>query len=91
MENKNKKLSFKSKVGYGLGDFGGCMTFALMVPIFVAYCTDALLIDTVLLGTLLLIWNIWDFINDPIMGGLMDKSFAKMPRMMKIKEKYILW
>lgn len=77
MENKNKKLSFKSKVGYGLGDFGGCMTFALMGPIFVAYCTDALLIDTVLLGTLLLIWNIWDFINDPIMGGLMDKSFAK--------------
>lgn len=74
--NKTKKLSLKGKIGYGLGDFGGCMTFALMGDIFVAYCTDALLINPFLLGTLLLVWNIWDFINDPIMGALMDKSFA---------------
>lgn len=72
-----KKLTLKGKIGYGLGDFGGCMTFALMADIFVAYCTDALQIDTFLLGTLLLVWNIWDFINDPIMGALMDKNFAK--------------
>ena len=75
-DNKTKKLSLKEKIGYGLGDFGGCMTFALMGDIFVAYCTDALLINPFLLGTLLLVWNIWDFINDPIMGALMDRSFA---------------
>ena len=75
-DNKTKKLSLKEKVGYGLGDFGGCMTFVLMGDIFVAYCTDALLINPFLLGTLLLVWNIWDFINDPIMGALMDRSFA---------------
>jgi GPH family glycoside/pentoside/hexuronide:cation symporter len=75
-DNKAKKLGLKGKIGYGLGDFGGCMTFALMGDIFVAYCTDALLINPFLLGTLLLIWNIWDFINDPIMGALMDRSFA---------------
>jgi GPH family glycoside/pentoside/hexuronide:cation symporter len=74
---KKNKLSWKSKIGYGLGDFGGCMTFTLMGDIFIAYCTDALGINTILLGTLLLVWNIWDFINDPIMGALMDKSFAK--------------
>lgn len=78
MDNiSKKKLTLKGKIGYGLGDFGGCMTFALMGSIFTAYCTDALGINTTLLGTLLLIWNIWDFINDPLMGGLMDKSFAK--------------
>lgn len=75
-DNKTKKLSLKEKIGYGLGDFGGCMTFVLMGDIFVAYCTDALLINPFLLGTLLLVWNIWDFINDPIMGALMDRSFA---------------
>ena len=75
-DNKTKKLSLRGKIGYGLGDFGGCMTFALMGDIFVAYCTDALLINPFLLGTLLLVWNIWDFINDPIMGALMDRSFA---------------
>lgn len=70
-------LTLKHKFGYGLGDAGGCMTFALMDGIFGMYCTDALGIDPTLFGILLLIWNIWDFLNDPIMGALMDKSFAK--------------
>ena len=76
MEKENK-LTFKHKLGYSLGDAGGCMTFALMGSTFSMYCTDALKIDPVLLAALLLIWNVWDFINDPIMGALMDKSFAK--------------
>lgn len=70
-------LSLKHKFGYALGDAGGCMTFAIMDGIFAMYCTDALGIPMETLGTLLLIWNIWDFINDPIMGIIMDRVFAK--------------
>ena len=70
-------LTFKHKFGYGLGDAGGCMTFAVMGSTFTMYCTDALGIDTGLLAILLLIWNTWDFINDPLMGALLDKAFAK--------------
>ena len=76
-EVKKDKLKFKHKFGYAMGDAGGCMTFALMGSTFSMYCTDALGIDPILLGILLLVWNIWDFINDPLMGALMDKSFAK--------------
>ena len=70
-------LTMKHKIGYGLGDAGGCMTFAIMGSTFSMYCTDALKIDTALLAILLAVWNVWDFINDPIMGAFMDKSFAK--------------
>ncbi len=82
MANKTVKapksgLSFKHKFGYALGDAGGCMTFAIMGSTFTMYCTDALGLNTTLLATLLLIWNVWDFINDPLMGALMDKAFAK--------------
>ena len=70
-------LSFKHKFGYALGDAGGCMTFAIMDGIFAMYCTDALGIDADIFATLLLIWNIWDFVNDPIMGIIMDRAFAK--------------
>ena len=69
-------LTFKHKVGYALGDAGGCMTFALMDAVFGMYCTDALGIDPAIFAIILLIWNVWDFVNDPIMGALMDKSFA---------------
>ena len=78
MEDRTRNnLTFNQKLGYCLGDAGGCMTFALMGSTFTMYCTDALKIDTVVLAILLLIWNVWDFINDPIMGAIMDKIFAK--------------
>lgn len=74
---KASGLTLKHKIGYGLGDAGGCMTFAIMGSTFAMYCTDALKIDTELLAVLLAVWNVWDFINDPLMGAFMDKFFAK--------------
>ena len=74
---KRGGLSVKHWFGYMFGDFGGCMTFALMASIFSMYCTNVLKIDTKLMGVLTIIWTIWDAINDPLMGALMDKAFAK--------------
>ena len=77
-KNVNKGgLTTKHWLGYMFGDFGGCMTFALMASIFSMYCTNVLGINPILMGTLVLIWTIWDAINDPMMGALMDKVFAK--------------
>ena len=59
------------------GDWGGCMSFTLMSTIFSMFCTNALGINPGLLGTLVIIWTIWDAVNDPIMGALMDKAFTK--------------
>ena len=75
--NKNVGLTKKHWFGYMCGDWGGCMTFTLMSSIFSIYCTNALGVDPGLLGTLVIIWTIWDAVNDPIMGTLMDKVFAK--------------
>ena len=70
-------LTTKHWFGYMFGDWGGCMTFTLVSAMFTMYCTDCLGVDTNLLGTLVIIWTIWDAINDPMMGALMDKAFAK--------------
>ncbi|MBR6232279.1 MAG: MFS transporter [Erysipelotrichaceae bacterium] len=77
MKEKKGKLRLIDKIGYGLGDAGGVMTFALMSSTFSMYCTDALGISPGTIGILLLVWNIWDFINDPLMGAYIDKSYAK--------------
>lgn len=77
MKEKKNSLTLKHKIGYGLGDAGGVMTFALMSSTFSMYCTDALGISPGTIGILLLIWNIWDFINDPLMGAYIDKAFAR--------------
>ena len=70
-------LTPKHWFGYMFGDFGGCMTFTLMASIFNLYCTNALGIDPTILGILVIVWTIWDAINDPLMGALMDKAFAR--------------
>lgn len=76
-ENKRGGLTLKHWTGYMFGDFGGCMTFALMSSIFSIYCTNVLKIDLTVMGILTIIWTIWDAVNDPLMGALMDKAFAK--------------
>lgn len=48
-------LTTKHWMGYMFGDFGGCMTFALMASVFTMYCTNALGVDPTLLGTLVII------------------------------------
>ena len=75
--NKRIGLTKKHWLGYMCGDWGGCMTFTLMSSIFSIFCTNALGIDPNLLGTLVIIWTIWDAVNDPMMGALMDRAFAK--------------
>ena len=70
-------LTKKHWFGYMFGDWGGCMTFALMASIFSMYCTNVLGINATVMGVLTIIWTIWDAINDPMMGALMDKAFAK--------------
>ena len=70
-------LTKKHWFGYMFGDWGGCMTFALMASIFSMYCTNVLGINPTVMGVLTIIWTIWDAINDPMMGALMDKAFAK--------------
>ena len=78
MSKKQKTgLTKKHWLGYMFGDWGGCMTFTLMASTFTLYCTNALGINPMLLGTLVIIWTIWDAINDPMMGAIMDKAFAK--------------
>ena len=76
---KKKKggIKLKNWIGYMFGDFGGCMTFALMASIFSMYCTNVLGVNPTVMGILTIIWTIWDAINDPMMGALMDKAFAR--------------
>ena len=70
-------LTKKHWFGYMFGDWGGCMTFTLMASIFSMYCTNVLGINATLMGVLTIIWTIWDAVNDPMMGALMDKAFAR--------------
>ena len=74
---KSDKLTFKHIIGYGCGDAGGCIC---MVPIWYfmsRYLQVNLQMNAGVLATMLLIWNVWDAVNDPMMGTIMDICYSK--------------
>ena len=76
-KKKTDKLTIAHIIGYGCGDCGGCLS---MVPIWYfmsRYLQVNLEINAALLATMLLVWNIWDAVNDPLMGTIMDMCYAK--------------
>ena len=61
------------KIGYALGDFGCAAFFAFVSSYLMVFYTDVLGISAAAVGTLFIVARIWDAINDPIMGALVDK------------------
>ena len=76
MQEKRDALTLKHRVGYALGDFGGCMTFGLMTAFLTRYYVNVALMDTAVIAVMTLIWKIFDAVSNPVVGVLLDKAFA---------------
>lgn len=77
MTKINNPLTLKHRVGYALGDFGGCMTFSLMSAFMTRYYVNVALMDTAVIAVMTLIWKIFDAVSNPVVGVMLDKSFDK--------------
>ena len=76
-KTKSDKLTIKHIVGYGCGDCGGTLTLMMVAMYMTRYLQVHLQVNAGILATMLLVWNIWDAVNDPLMGTIMDMFFAK--------------
>ena len=74
---KSDKLTLKHIIGYGAGDCGGCFGLYMVSGYMSRFLQVNLQVNAGILATMLLIWNIWDAVNDPLMGTIMDMCFAK--------------
>lgn len=77
-------MNNKTKVGrlqvgaYGVGNFACQLSFT-MVNMYLSYFyTDVFGLTPAAVALLLLVAKVWDGINDPMMGVLMDKSYKKV-------------
>ena len=70
------KLGALHHIGYGCGDAGGvCML--LLISYLERFARNVLGVNPLVYAGILLVWNIWDAINDPLVGTFMDVMFAK--------------
>ena len=69
--NRQRPFGAKDKWSYAMGDLGCNMSFALNSYLMLFY-TQYIGLDLGTWGIIILLLKIWDAINDPIMGALMD-------------------
>lgn len=81
------KMELKDKIGYGLGDLGISLAYFSVGFFFIYYLTDGVGMEPYLAGIAFFIGQLWDSINDPLMGVLSDKTQSKFGR----KRVYILF
>ncbi len=73
-ETKNvRKFGMRDKLAYAAGDFGCNMSFSLKGTV-QTFWLVFMMMETGLLSILLLLVQIWDAVNDPMIGTLIDND-----------------
>ena len=75
-----EKLKFKEKFSYGLGDAANNLTFSMVTTYLLVFYTDVYGISAAAVGILFLVARIWDAVNDPVMGALVDRFNSNNPK-----------
>ncbi len=78
MESEKRYLKWYNKVGYGAGDVGGNVVYALLAFFVMIYLTDTMGMNPGIVGTLIMVAKIFDGVSDIIFGALIDKTNTKM-------------
>jgi len=71
-----EKISFRTKISFALGGMGKDMMFA-MSTVMLYYFTDLLLINAAFIGIMMMVVRVWDAVNDPIMGTIVERTESR--------------
>lgn len=76
----DQKLSRKTKVLYGAGDTGFSLTSTILGVYFAIFLTDVVGLAPGVAAGSILVGRVWDFVNDPIIGHLSDRTRTRWGR-----------
>ena len=68
------KLTNSAKYAYGFGALGKDLVCGVVGVYIMFYFTDVIGLNPAFVGTLFLIARVWDTVNDPMMGMLVDNT-----------------
>ncbi|MBN1790498.1 MAG: MFS transporter [Bacteroidales bacterium] len=77
MNRSNSSLTFKEKLGYGLGDTASHFVWDMVGFWLMFFYTDVYGISAIAAGTIMLIARFWDMAIDPVIGIVSDRTNTK--------------
>ena len=75
-----QKLSRATKIIYGAGDLGFSLTSTIIGAYFLFFLTDVVGLKPAVAGIAILVGRTWDYINDPLIGHLSDRTRSRWGR-----------
>lgn len=75
-----EKLSRKEKMSYGLGDFASQLSWQVVSSYLLIFYTDVFGLAPAVISVIMLVARIWDGINDPMMGMIMERTRSRWGR-----------
>lgn len=76
----SQKLSRLTKFIYGSGDLGFSLVGTIIGAYFLFFLTDVVGIKPAVAGIAILVGRTWDYLNDPLIGHLSDRTRSKWGR-----------
>ncbi len=75
-----ERLSKKSIFSYGLGDLASQLVWSFVGTYLTVYYMDVVGLAPLAVSTILMAAKIWDAVNDPMMGGIAERTHTKWGR-----------
>ncbi len=75
----HRKFGMRDSLAYAAGDFGCNMSFALKGTM-ALFWTQFMQMDSILYAALLIVVQVWDAINDPLIGSIIDADKRQYKR-----------
>jgi len=75
-----ERLSRRTKLLYGIGDTGFSLTSTILGAYFAIFLTDVVGIAPALAAAAIFIGRSWDYVNDPLIGHLSDRTRSRWGR-----------
>lgn len=72
-----QKLTWPQKLSFGMGAFGKDLVYAIVATYIFYYFTDVCFIAPAVVGTIFLVSRIFDAVNDPVMGWIVDNTRSR--------------
>ena len=77
MSIKERTVTWKTLISYGLGDIYGGGAFMIVGMLFLFYLTEVVGLSPALAGLVFGIGKVWDAVSDPLMGYLSDRTKSR--------------